>query len=82
MTFALKAFGLGLALPRLPSGSSHNCLEIDHVFVRTFVQAIHRVRRMPGLKTLAEFVEHAATKQPLRGMGASSPNGMSACQGR
>jgi EAL domain-containing protein (putative c-di-GMP-specific phosphodiesterase class I) len=59
-------------------------LKIDGVFVRdiesdphdrSFVQAIHQVGRTLGLKTIAEFVENAATEQILRGMGVDFAQG-------
>lgn len=83
-TFALDDFGSGLSSFAYLKALPVDFLKIDGVFVRdiesdahdrSFVQAIHQVGRTLGLKTIAEFVENAATEQILRGMGVDFAQG-------
>lgn len=83
-TFALDDFGSGLSSFAYLKAMPVDYLKIDGVFVRdiesdthdrTFVQAIHQVGRTLGLRTIAEFVENAATERILREMGVDYAQG-------
>lgn len=83
-TFALDDFGSGLSSFAYLKSLPVDYLKIDGVFVRdivsdahdrTFVQAINQVGHTLGLKTIAEFVENAATEGMLAEMGVDFAQG-------
>ena len=82
--FALDDFGIGMSsfayLKYLPV----DYIKIDGVFIRdieadpmdhAIVEAINRIAHILGLKTVAEFVEDAATLERLRALGVDYAQG-------
>lgn len=82
--FALDDFGSGLSSFAYLRSLPVDYLKIDGTFVRdmhqdpvdaAMVEAIHKVARLMGVRTVAEYVEDAATARMLEEMGVDYAQG-------
>lgn len=82
--FALDDFGSGLSSFAYLRSLPVDYLKIDGTFVRdmhqdpvdaAMVEAIHKVARLMGVRTVAEYVENAQTLEMLRALGVDYAQG-------